>query len=385
VVARRQQDSRWRRNVDTPDTGWTAVDAPLPMPAHYVEISFDAAASTTYQIWLRLRGAADSKWNESVWVQFDQAVDGAGSPLWGIGTSSGLLVNLENCTGCGIAGWGWQDNGWWTGQTARVRFAVGGRQTLRVQVREDGVSFDQIVLSPVTWLSKAPGALRNDTTIVPKPSTTPTVTVVRQPYLQQVTPSSAIVVWATREAGRIALEAVGLDGAIFMPPGSIDARRPSPRPIVAPRGAAGNNRGGALRRGRCRHRVVDTTAGNSGGSLRATDVDIQPTSDAGAGYNVGWLKPGEWLVYSVDVTKAGSFSLSARVASNGPGGTFHVEADGVTLTGPMTIPNTGGHQKWTTIVKSGVFTARGAAAPARDVRRERVDQRLCNLNYVRIE
>jgi len=51
----------------------------------------------------------------------------------------------------------------------------------------------------------------------------------------------------------------------------------------------------------------------------------------------------------------------------------------------MTIPNTGGHQKWTTIVKSGVFTARGAAAPARDVRRERVDQRLCNLNYVRIE
>jgi len=56
---------------------------------------------------------------------------------------------------------------------------------------------------------------------------------------------------------------------------------------------------------------VDTTAGNSGGSLRATDVDIQPTSDAGAGYNVGWLKPGEWLVYSVDVTKAAA-SASAH-------------------------------------------------------------------------
>ncbi len=104
---------------------------------------------------------------------------------------------------------------------------------------------------------------------------------------------------------------------------------------------------------------VDTTAGNSGGSLRATDVDIQPTSDAGAGYNVGWLKPGEWLVYSVDVTKAGSFSLSARVASNGPGGTFHVEAGGVNLTGPMTISNTGGHQQWTTIVKSGVSLPAG--------------------------
>lgn len=109
---------------------------------------------------------------------------------------------------------------------------------------------------------------------------------------------------------------------------------------------------------------VDTTAGDSGGSLRATDVDIQPTSDAGAGYNVGWLKPGEWLVYRVDVTKAGSFSLSARVASNGPGGTFHVDAGGVNLTGPMTIPNTGGHQQWTTIVKSGVSLPAGRSACA---------------------
>src|SRR5262245_55870852 len=31
----------------------------------------------------------------------------------------------------------------------------------------------------------------------------------------------------------------------------------------------------------------DTTAGNSGGAFRNDNVDIQPTTDAGGGYNVG--------------------------------------------------------------------------------------------------
>jgi hypothetical protein len=38
---------------------------------------------------------------------------------------------------------------------------------VRVQTREDGLSIDQIVLSPATYLATAPGALKNDTTILP--------------------------------------------------------------------------------------------------------------------------------------------------------------------------------------------------------------------------
>jgi hypothetical protein len=41
-------------------------------------------------------------------------------------------------------------------------------QTLRVQVREDGLSIDQIVLSPVQYLTSAPGAAKNDVTILPE-------------------------------------------------------------------------------------------------------------------------------------------------------------------------------------------------------------------------
>jgi hypothetical protein len=93
----------------------------------------------------------------------------------------------------------------------------------------------------------------------------------------------------------------------------------------------------------------DTTTGNSGGQYRSTDVDIEATSDAGGGYNIGWLDAGEWLVYTVSVPSAGTYSLNLRVAANGAGGRLHVEFNGADKTGPMTIPNTGGWQAWTTI------------------------------------
>ena len=47
-------------------------------------------------------------------------------------------------------------------------FQTSGLQTVRVQVREDGLSLDQIVLSAVTYAASAPGATKNDTTILPK-------------------------------------------------------------------------------------------------------------------------------------------------------------------------------------------------------------------------
>src|SRR5205085_3895571 len=77
--------------------------------------------------------------------------------------------NLEDCSGCGLSGWGWQDNGWGVGVMGpHLYFATSGTHTLRVQPREDGLSLDQIVLSPATYLSTSPGALKNDTTILPK-------------------------------------------------------------------------------------------------------------------------------------------------------------------------------------------------------------------------
>ena len=101
----------------------------------------------------------------------------------------------------------------------------------------------------------------------------------------------------------------------------------------------------------------DTTTGNAGGAYRETDVDLEDTADTGGGYNVGWMRAGEWLHYTVDVQKSGTYTLVARVAANGAGGTFHVEFGGQDKTGPLTIPATGDWQSWTDVSADVTLTA----------------------------
>ena len=64
-----------------------------------------------------------------------------------------------------------------------IYFQTTGTHKIRVQVREDGLSIDQIVLSPVTYMNTSPGTLMNDTTILPK-STGPSNTRPTVKYTQ---------------------------------------------------------------------------------------------------------------------------------------------------------------------------------------------------------
>jgi hypothetical protein len=130
-----------------------------------------------------LRGKADDNhWaNDSVFVQFSDSVDASGVAVWRIGTSSATAVIIEDCSGCGLSGWGWQDNGYGAGALGPlVRFAHSGSHTLRIQTREDGLSIDQVVLSALTYLTAPPGALRNDATILrlDDPPLTPTTSEI---------------------------------------------------------------------------------------------------------------------------------------------------------------------------------------------------------------
>src|SRR5512134_1087569 len=137
-------------------------------PSSYVELAFEAEAATAYRLWIRGRAESNNWGNDSVHVQFSGSVNAGGTPLYRIGTTSSTEGNLEDCSGCGLSGWGWQDNGWGTGVLGPlVYFATTGTQRIRIQVREDGFSIDQIVLSAGTYLNSAPGALRNDATVLP--------------------------------------------------------------------------------------------------------------------------------------------------------------------------------------------------------------------------
>jgi PKD repeat protein len=152
-----------------PDLGAPKVATASPMPADYFEMSFNAQPNIPYHLWVRGKAQNDSPYNDSVHVQFSDSVTAAGLPVCRIGTTDATVVNLEEYLNYGLSGWGWQDNGWGVNVMGpNIYFASAGAHTLRVQVREDGFSIDQIVLSPATYLNNSPGALTNDSVILPK-------------------------------------------------------------------------------------------------------------------------------------------------------------------------------------------------------------------------
>lgn len=103
----------------------------------------------------------------------------------------------------------------------------------------------------------------------------------------------------------------------------------------------------------------DSTTANQGGQYRNTSVDIEKSADSGGGYDVGYMTAGEWLDYTVNVAKAGTFNVDFRIASAYTGGKFHLEIDGKNVTGSLAFTNTGNFQKWTTLRKSGVAITAG--------------------------
>lgn len=94
----------------------------------------------------------------------------------------------------------------------------------------------------------------------------------------------------------------------------------------------------------------DLDSDNNGGAFRPLEgVDIENCSDVGGGYNVGWIRTGEWLEYSLVAGQAGVYDVRVRVACFENPGTFHLELGGVDVTGPISVPVTGGWQTWTDV------------------------------------
>ncbi|HWK09569.1 MAG TPA: phospholipase D-like domain-containing protein [Vicinamibacterales bacterium] len=104
----------------------------------------------------------------------------------------------------------------------------------------------------------------------------------------------------------------------------------------------------------------DTSAGNTYGAYRPTNVDVEATSDTGGGYDVGKVKAGEWLKYTVSVAASGTYPLTVRVANVGSGARFHVEIDGVDRTGLINVPDTGGWQTWTSLAAANISLTAGS-------------------------
>jgi hypothetical protein len=194
-----------------PDIGAATVDAPQANPQNFFEVAFNAAAGTRYRVWLRMHAAGDSKWNDSVYVQFSDSVDAAGNPVYRIGTNTGYIVNLWSCATCQSFGWGWQRNAYWLTDSGDVWFPTGGSHRMRVQVREDGVEIDQIVISPSQFVNASPGAVSADTTIVPKPGGSPPQTGLPLPWSGQDVGATGLAGSASYANGTFTVKGAGAD------------------------------------------------------------------------------------------------------------------------------------------------------------------------------
>ncbi len=86
---------------------------------------------------------------------------------------------------------------------------------------------------------------------------------------------------------------------------------------------------------------------NLGWSYRNDGVDIEASTDSlGNGYDVGWTAAGEFMAYTVEIQTGGIYRIHVRASSGGNGGKANIGFDGAPLTPDITIPWTGGWQKW---------------------------------------
>ncbi|MBN1669973.1 MAG: carbohydrate-binding protein, partial [Kiritimatiellae bacterium] len=83
-------------------------------------------------------------------------------------------------------------------------------------------------------------------------------------------------------------------------------------------------------------------------------VNVVASETASGGYKVSGLTAGEWIEYALEVRETGDYAVEVQVASNGPGGAFHLEFDGVEKTGSVKVPNTGGWDQWRTCSIPGI-------------------------------
>ncbi|MFC5532597.1 DUF5010 domain-containing protein [Cohnella yongneupensis] len=119
----------------------------------------------------------------------------------------------------------------------------------------------------------------------------------------------------------------------------------------------------------------DTTSGSATGVYRDGSMDVETTSDAGGGWDVGYTEAGEWLEWK-EVPLQGAVTLKLRVASPLSGKRIRFVIDGV-AGATVTVPNTGDWQSYQTI-NAGTFSF--GSGTYHTVRLEMLDGGI-NLNY----
>jgi endoglucanase len=94
-------------------------------------------------------------------------------------------------------------------------------------------------------------------------------------------------------------------------------------------------------------------------------IQTQATTDVGGGLNVGWINNGDWMVYSINIPQAGTYSANFRVAGWQTTGRIELQNAANTKLTAVNVPNNGGYQNWSTAAGENTFTLAAGAQTIR--------------------
>jgi len=90
---------------------------------------------------------------------------------------------------------------------------------------------------------------------------------------------------------------------------------------------------------------------NKGNAMRNDGVDILPCKDSGSnGYQVSFIEDGEWLQYTVEVSKSNVYNVAIRYSSENLEGKLHLEIENGKKSEVITLAPTGGNDKFKTVI-----------------------------------
>jgi endoglucanase len=103
-------------------------------------------------------------------------------------------------------------------------------------------------------------------------------------------------------------------------------------------------------------------AGNRGRTFRNDGVDINKDAALYESYYVSDIEKGEWLQFTIDVSKKGVYTLQVEVAADKPGGSISISSGTRSLANNIVVPVTGGLNKWQIVEIKNVVLPAGKQA-----------------------
>lgn len=77
------------------------------------------------------------------------------------------------------------------------------------------------------------------------------------------------------------------------------------------------------------------------------------------GFNISYVATNEWLKYTAQINNTGNYDINFRISTPYNNKSVHLKVDGIDVTGPVAVQNTGGFQAWQTATVSDIPLTEG--------------------------